>query len=115
MMYGVLSCELNLTVLCILESPCFYACKLFLICLGYDVRYNFYKTSHPGSLKGFESFKGEVKAIFRFTNIKVARRAKNRLLEDYEDIPRYEKAYTSLDEGFDVAFQYPVSGAAHSR
>lgn len=61
------------------------------------------------------AFREEVKAIFRLSDINSARRAKNRLLKDYEDDPRYEKACTILDEGFEDAFQYSVNGAAHSR
>lgn len=49
--------------------------------------------------KDSKAFREEVKAIFRLTDIDAARRAKNRLLEDYENDPRYEKACTTLDEG----------------
>lgn len=61
------------------------------------------------------SFREEVKAIFRLTDIEVARRAKDRLLEDYEGKTKYEKACETLDLGFEDALQYSVNGAPHSR
>ena len=65
--------------------------------------------------KDSKSFREEVKTIFCLTDIGTARRAKNRLPEDYEDDPRYEKACTTLDEGFEDAFQYAVNDVAHPR
>lgn len=65
--------------------------------------------------KDSKTFREQVKAIFRLTDIVAARKAKNRLLEDYEGDPKYEKACATLDEGFEDAFQYAVNGAPHSR
>jgi len=65
--------------------------------------------------KDSKAFREEVKAIFRQTKIETARKAKNRLLEDYSDQKKYEKACETLDEGFEDAFQYSVNGAPHSR
>lgn len=60
-------------------------------------------------------FREELKAIFRLTDIEAARKAKNRLLEDYDSKPKYKKACATLDEGFEDAFQYSVNGKPHSR
>lgn len=65
--------------------------------------------------KDSKAFREEVKAIFRLSDINAARKAKNRLLKDYEDDPRYEKACITLDQGFEDAFQYAVNGTAHPR
>lgn len=65
--------------------------------------------------KESKEFREEVKSIFRLTDIDTARKAKNRLLEDYEDKPKYQKACAILDEGFEDAFQYAVDEPAHSR
>ena len=49
-----------------------------------------------------------LKGIFKFTDINLAREAKNRLIHDYIDQPKYSKACASLDDGFEDAFQYTV-------
>src|SRR5699024_12163232 len=56
-----------------------------------------------------------IKTIFRFTDIELARTAKNQLLETYADKTAYKKACQKLDEGFEHAFQYTVVGYGHSR
>src|SRR5699024_11107856 len=56
-----------------------------------------------------------LKAIFRFTDIELARSAKNELISAYSDEKKYEKACQTLDEGFEDAFQYTVVGQSHSR
>ncbi|HFM7865043.1 TPA: transposase, partial [Enterococcus faecium] len=53
--------------------------------------------------------------IFKFTDINLAREAKNRLIHDYIDQPKYSKACASLDDGFEDAFQYTVQGNSHNR
>lgn len=65
--------------------------------------------------KDSKAFREEVKAIFRLTDVTAARRAKDRLLEDYEGKAKYEKACETLDQGFDDAFQYSVNGKPHPR
>lgn len=65
--------------------------------------------------KDSKAFREEVKAIFRLTDIEAARKAKNRLLDDYANQVKYEKACNTLDHGFEDAFQYSVNGKAHSR
>ncbi|XIN78951.1 transposase (plasmid) [Enterococcus faecium] len=45
----------------------------------------------------------------------LAREAKNRLIHDYIDQPKYSKACASLDDGFEDAFQYTVQGNSHNR
>lgn len=65
--------------------------------------------------KDSKAFREEVKAIFRLTDITAARKAKDRLLEDYEGQVKYQKACETLDNGFEDAFQYSVNGAPHSR
>ncbi len=52
---------------------------------------------------------------FKFTDINLAREAKNRLIHDYIDQPKYSKACASLDDGFEDAFQYTVQGNSHNR
>lgn|SRR5690554_4616722 len=60
-------------------------------------------------------FRESLKAIFRFTDIELARSAKNELIGAYSDKKRYEKTYQTLDEGFEDAFQYTVVRRGHSR
>ena len=65
--------------------------------------------------KNSKEFREQLKAIFRFTDIKLARSAKNELTSSFMDQKRYEKACQILDEGFEDAFQYTVVGKGHSR
>jgi len=65
--------------------------------------------------KDTKSFREAVKAIFRFSDIQLARAAKNELLRTYADNKKYEKACQKLDEGFEDAFQYTVVGKGHPR
>ncbi|ELB20515.1 TPA: IS256-like element IS256 family transposase, partial [Enterococcus faecium] len=65
--------------------------------------------------KNSKSFREAVKGIFKFTDINLAREAKNRLIHDYIDQPKYSKACASLDDGFEDAFQYTVQGNSHNR
>lgn len=63
------------------------------------------------TLNGLEFFLG----IFKFTDINLAREAKNRLADEYIDQTKYTKACETLDNGFEDAFQYTVLGNSHSR
>jgi len=65
--------------------------------------------------KDSKPFREAIKTIFRFTDIELARTAKNQLLETYADKTAYKKACQKLDEGFEDAFQYTVVGDGHSR
>ncbi len=65
--------------------------------------------------KNSTSFREQVKAIFRLTNIEDARKAKDLILDAYGDNIKYLKACDALDEGFDDAFQYAVNGISHPR
>lgn len=65
--------------------------------------------------KDSKAFREALKTIFRFSDIDLARTAKNNLLEAYADKTRYQKACQTLDEGFEDAFQYAVAGKGHSR
>lgn len=65
--------------------------------------------------KNSKPFRESLKAIFRYTDIELARAAKNKLLNAYSDKKGYEKACDTLDEGFEDAFQYTVAGKGHSR
>src|SRR5699024_10786976 len=56
--------------------------------------------------KDSKPFREAIKTIFRFTDIELARTAKNQLLETYADKTAYKKACQKLDEGFEDAFQY---------
>ncbi|MGQ4819833.1 transposase, partial [Enterococcus faecium] len=58
--------------------------------------------------KNSKSLREAVKGIFKFTDINLAGEAKNRLIHDYIDQPKYSKACGSLDDGFEDAFQYTV-------
>ncbi|WP_099305920.1 IS256 family transposase [Bacillus sp. Marseille-P3800] len=61
------------------------------------------------------SFRSSVKALFKFTDIQLARAAKQALLVEYAEKPKYRKACQALDEGFEDAFQYTVVGQTHNR
>lgn len=65
--------------------------------------------------KDFKPFRESIKTIFRFSDIDLARAAKNNLLEAYVDKKTYQKACQKLDEGFEDAFQYKVVGGGHNR
>ena len=63
----------------------------------------------------FKVGKDKYSKTFKFTDINLAREAKNRLIHDYIDQPKYSKACASLDDGFEDAFQYTVQGNSHNR
>src|SRR5690625_1980207 len=65
--------------------------------------------------KESKPFREAMKTIFRFYDIELARTAKNNLLEAYADHPKYQKACEKLDNGFEDAFQYTISGKGHNR
>lgn len=65
--------------------------------------------------KDSKSFREAIKVVFRYTDIHLARAAKNDLLDTYASNKKYEKACEKLDEGFEDAFQYTVVGKGHSR
>lgn len=65
--------------------------------------------------KDSKPFRESLKAIFRYTDIELARSAKNELVRTYDEYKRYQKACQILDEGFEDAFQYTVVGKGHSR
>lgn len=65
--------------------------------------------------KKSKPFREAVKAIFKFTNIELARTAKNALIGEYIDQPNYTKACETSDNGFEDAFQYTVIGNTHNR
>lgn len=62
-----------------------------------------------------KAFREAVKSIFRFTDMELARAAKDDLIHKFMDNKRYEKACQVLDEGFEDAFQYTVVAKGHSR
>lgn len=65
--------------------------------------------------KNFKSFREAMKAVFRFTDIRLARVTKNELVSAYAENKRYEKSCQKLNEGFEDAFQYTVMNKVHSR
>ncbi len=65
--------------------------------------------------KGSKPFREAVKAIFKFSDIHLARKTENALIEEYADQVKYQKACRTLDEGFEDAFQYTVLGKSHNR
>lgn len=65
--------------------------------------------------KESKPFRESLKAIFRFTDIQLARTAKNELIKSYEENKKYQKACEKLDAGFEDAFQYAVMERVHAR
>ena len=65
--------------------------------------------------KNSKPFRETVKSIFKYTDINLARVAKNRLVSDYIDQVNYSKVCETLDNGFEDAFQYTLFGNAHNR
>lgn len=65
--------------------------------------------------KESKPFREAVKTLFKYTDIEMARKAKNTLVNDYVEQPKYRKACEELDEGFEDAFQYVVVGHGQSR
>lgn len=65
--------------------------------------------------KESKPFREALKAIFKFTDIRLARAAKDELIDVYSQKKAYEKACQRLDEGFEDAFQYTVMDNVHSR
>lgn len=65
--------------------------------------------------KDSKPFREALKAVFRYTDIDLARAAKNDLLETYSSSKKYAKACERLDEGFEDALQYTIIGKGHSR
>lgn len=65
--------------------------------------------------KDSKPFREAVKNIFRYTDIELAREAKNELINKFIHQKRYEKACEILDEGFEDAFQYTVVANGHTR
>lgn len=65
--------------------------------------------------KNSAPFREQVKAIFRLTDIKEARKAKDILIANYETNSKYSKACRTLDDGFEDAFQYAASAMPHKR
>ena len=65
--------------------------------------------------KNSKPFREAVKAIFKITEIKLARTTKNALIDEYIDQPKYAKACETLYNGFEDAFQYTVIGNGHNR
>jgi len=65
--------------------------------------------------KESKPFREAIKGLFKLTDIEMARKVKNTLVNDYIEQPKYRKACEKLDEGFEDAFQYLVVGQAQSR
>lgn len=65
--------------------------------------------------KNSKPFRETVKSIFKYTDINLARVAKNRLVSDYIDQVNYSKVCETLENGFEDAFQYTLFWNAHNR
>ena len=65
--------------------------------------------------KKSKPFREAIKSIFKITDIDLARDTKNRLVADYIDQAKYTKDCETLDNGFEDAFQYTVTGNGHNR
>ena len=61
------------------------------------------------------AFREQVKALFKFTDIDVARKSKEKIVETYINNQKYKTACNILDEGFEDAFQYITSGGRNTR
>src|SRR5699024_4274351 len=84
--------------------------------LGKDVKFHFMRNIlQVVPKKDSKEFREQLKAIFRFTDIELARTSKNELVSSFINKKRYEKACQILDEGFEDAFQYTVVGKGNSR
>lgn len=65
--------------------------------------------------KDSQNFREKIKSIFRLSSIEEARKVKDQVLEEYEDNKQYTRACKTLDEGFEDAFEYTLTGKVHSR
>jgi len=65
--------------------------------------------------KNSKEFRESVKALFKLTNIELAREMKNTLIDEYIEQKKYTKACETLDDGFEDAFQYTVAGKGYNR
>lgn len=65
--------------------------------------------------KNSKPFREAVKALFRLTDIKLARATKNAIIQNYFNQSRYQKACEALENGFEDAFQYTVVGNSYHR
>ena len=69
-------------------------------CQGHFMRNVFDKLPR----KNTEEVRGELKVLLKTTNIEIARRLKNEIVDKY--IGKYSKMTECLDEGFEDGFQY---------
>jgi len=65
--------------------------------------------------KNAKKFREAVKAIFKLTDIDLARTMKNALVDEYIDQTKYTEACETLDAGFEDAFQYTEAGQGYNR
>src|SRR5699024_5116057 len=65
--------------------------------------------------KNSKDFRDAVKAIFRLTNINIARTMKNTIVNEYIKQQKYKEADEILDAGFEDALQDTVAGHGHKR
>jgi putative transposase len=60
--------------------------------------------------KGMKQFMTDVRQLYREADQKRARAVKDRIVDSYQDDPRYEKALDLLEEGFDETTQFLTEG-----
>lgn len=90
--------------------------QLFLNASWQSCQIHFLRNNLTSILKkNSKPFRETVKSIFKYTDINLARVAKNRLVSDYIDQVNYSKVCETLDNGFEDAFQYNLLGNAHNR
>lgn len=65
--------------------------------------------------KNTKEFRSDLKALFKITDINLARKMKEELFSKYEEDKRYQKSLEVLDEGFEDAFAYLNEEEAYSR
>lgn len=65
--------------------------------------------------KKSKPFRENLNVLFKFPDIKTARKTKNSLESEYINQLKYQKACEKLNEEFEDAFQYAVVGKGQSR
>lgn len=65
--------------------------------------------------KNTKEFRSDLKALFKITDINLARKMKEELFAKYEEDKIYQKSLEILDEGFEDAFAYLNEEEAYSR
>ena len=65
--------------------------------------------------KNTKEFREDLKALFKITDINLARKMKEEIFNKYEEDKKYQKSLETLDEGFEDSFAYLNEEQVHSR